>query len=117
MLVLIILNTVQSLSRSCPRIVWYFATRPFCSRNPKQIPVIIPRARLKGDSTSNMVAALLAKDQKRRRDRDEEGEADERPALHGELQGAANAMPTRAAAGDPGAKDHDSSSDESRCEA
>src|SRR5687767_11784580 len=117
MAVSMILNTVQSFRRSWPRMVWYLATPPFCSRKPKAIPVSRPSASCSGDSNSNMVAPLLAEDQEGRRNRRSEGEHDERPALRRELQAAADAVSAGAAAGDAGAEDHDGAAEEGGGEA
>src|SRR5688572_11167959 len=100
-----ILKTVQSLRSNWPRIVWYLATRPFCSRNPNATPVSRPRRRSPGGSNSNMGAPLLPEDQESGRDRHGKSEQDERPALHRELQATAYPVSAGAASGDARAED------------
>src|SRR5688500_13448297 len=102
--VVMILTTVQSLRRSWLKIVWYFAARPCCNRNPKMMAVIRPSRSWSADS--NMVSTVLPIDQGRRRDSHNEGKRHEDPTRHCELQCAADAVPTRAASGQARAEDH-----------
>src|SRR5688572_23498887 len=110
MAVVMTLTTVQSLSRSWPRMAWYFATWPFCSRKPKTIPVSNPRINWAGDS--NMTPALRPVQEKRRRGRYEEGEHDEHPTGDGQLQGAADAVATGASPRQARAEHHDRAAQE-----
>src|ERR1035437_3148165 len=89
-----ILNTLQSLSRNWPRILWNFATCPFCSRTPKTIPVTRPSTSLSG--SSNMVAALLSVDEESRCDPNGENERGEHPTGKRELQYTIDRVAARA---------------------
>src|SRR5688572_9428528 len=99
-----IFSTVASLRSSWPRITWYFAALPFCSRKPKATPVRRPRTSWSADS--NMTPPLLPEQHQGGRHGDGEGQRHEHPALRRELQGAADAVAAGAAARDPRAKDH-----------
>src|ERR1035437_5454541 len=105
--VAMILNTVPSLSRNWPRILWNFATCPFCSRTPKTIPVTRPSTSLSGPS--NMVAALLSVDEESRCDPNGENERGEHPTGKRELQCTTDRVAARAALRDACAQHHDES--------
>src|SRR5687767_6255974 len=101
------LTTIQFLKRSWPRIVWYFAACPFCSRNPNTKPVRRPRNSCSVDS--NMISPFPAEQQKGRRCGHSESDRHKDLALNRQLQVAADAVPAGASPRDPRPEDHDGS--------
>ncbi len=71
-----------------------FATRPFCRKNPKTMPVSRPRIRFSG--VSNMLFTLIAVKRECRSYRGRCEHRNENPARNGELQPPTDAVATRA---------------------
>lgn len=60
MAVAMIFATVEYLSSNCPTITSNLATRPFCSKKPKTMPLNRPRISLSGESV--IMGSLVAVD-------------------------------------------------------